>query len=426
MTKEELIHNLINNPVSFAHLLGFNKLTDLHNEWIRDMIIGEDDESLEAHRGSFKTTCVSIGIALIMILLPKLRIAFMRKTDNDVKEVVKQVAKILLDPHTVYIVHALYGVQLRLTVQSATELSTNLAVDVKGTSQLVGIGTGASLTGKHFDRIFTDDIINVQDRVSRAERERTKIIYQELQNIKNRGGRIFNTLTPWHKDDASSLMPKPKKYTCYDTGLLTKEEIEDVKSKMTSSLFAANYELKMIADDDVMFVNPQLGADIETLYNGVAHVDAAYYGEDYTAFTIIAVHDGKYYVFGKVWRKHIDECMDDIVRFCKQFLIVKIYTETNADKGYSAKELKKRGLKVVTYHEDMNKHLKISTYLKFDWENIIFCKGTDEEYIDMVCDYNENSDHDDAPDSLASLIRKTKKQFDKGNEPQYHSVLGLM
>lgn len=426
MTKQNLIRQLVNNPVSFAHLLGFDKLTDLHNEWITEMIVGEDDESLEAHRGSFKTTCVSIGIALIMILLPKLRIAFMRKTDNDVKEVIKQVAKILSDPHTAYIVQILYGVTLKLTVQSATELSTNLAVDVKGTSQLVGIGTGASLTGKHFDRIFTDDIINVQDRVSRAERERTKIIYQELQNIKNRGGRIFNTLTPWHKDDASSLMPAPKKYTCYDTGLLSKSEIEDIKSKMTKSLFAANYELKMVADDDVMFTSPVTGADIETIYNGVAHVDAAYYGEDYTALTLMCVHDGKYYVYGKMWRKHIDDCMDDIERICKTFLISKIYTETNGDKGYSAKELKKRGLRVVTYHEDMNKHLKISTYLKGDWNNVIFVKGTDEDYLDMICDYNENSDHDDAPDSLASLIRKTKKQADKSNEPQYHSILGLM
>ena len=123
----------------------------------------------------------------------------MRKTDTDIKEVIKQVQKILLDPHTQYIVQCIYGVNLRLTIQTANEISTNLSTDVKGASQLIGIGTGGSLTGKHYDRIFTDDIINLQDRISKAERDRTKLIYQELQNIKNRDGRIFNTLTRWHK-----------------------------------------------------------------------------------------------------------------------------------------------------------------------------------------------------------------------------------
>ena len=92
---------------------------------------------------------------------------------------------------------------------------------------------GTSITGKHFDRIFTDDIINVQDRISRAERERIKIVYQELQNIRNRGGRIFNTLTPWHKDDASSLMPSPKIFDCYSTGLMTAEQIQQKKDSMS-------------------------------------------------------------------------------------------------------------------------------------------------------------------------------------------------
>ena len=58
------------------------------------------------------------------------------------------------------------------------------------------------------------------------------------------------------------------------------------------------------------------------------------------------------------------------------------------------------------YHEDMNKYLKITSYLKGAWQDVIFVAGTDKEYINQVCDYNENADHDDAPDSLASIIRK--------------------
>ncbi len=42
-------------------------------------------------------------------------------------------------------------------------------------------------------------------------------------------------------------MPKAIIYTCYETGLMSKDEIKEVRSKMTPSLFAANYELKIIA-----------------------------------------------------------------------------------------------------------------------------------------------------------------------------------
>lgn len=357
---------------------------------------------------TYKTTCVSISLALIMILFPNLRTLFMRKTDDDVKEIIKQVAKILKDPHTIYFVECIYGVKLKLTVESATELSTNLSVDTKGTNQLVGIGSKASLTGKHFDRIFTDDIINVQDRLSKAERERVKIVYQELQNIKNRTGRIFNTLTPWHPDDASVLMPNIEKYNCYHDKvreIISEEELQHIKESMVAALFAANYELRHIASEDIIFTNPQTGASIDTIKNGVMHLDSAFYGEDFTAWGIMAKHDGKYYLYGRLKRKHVEDCYGDILEDYEKFLCKKLYNESNADKGFVAKDLRKLGAKVILYSEKENKYIKIVTWLKAIWKDLIFVEGTDEEYINQICDYFEDADHDDAPDDAACLAR---------------------
>ena len=410
MTRAEAVNFLKNKPYKFGQLLGFTKLTTLHNDWMRLMLMSKTDKTLQAHRGSYKTTCVSVILALLIILLPNKRILFMRKTDSDVKEIIKQVQNILLDPHTQVFVMAIYGVQLKLLVANATEITTNLTTDVKGSAQLVGIGTGASLTGKHFDIIFTDDIVNVQDRISKAERDHTKIIYQELQNIKNRGGRIFNTGTPWHKDDAFSLMPDPEKWDWKQTGIISDEEAEQIKSSMTASLFAANYELRHIASDDVLFWDPQTGADPSMVQQGDAHIDAAYGGEDWTAFTIInkkLIDDKpKYFVLGKCWRKHVDDVEDQCISLYREFMCNKLYNETNGDKGYLNKDLKAKGVRSVSYHEDMNKYLKISTYLKAVWNDVIFVTGTDEAYINQICDYNEDAEHDDCPDSLASLIRK--------------------
>jgi hypothetical protein len=379
------------------------------------MVIGKADYTLEAHRGSFKTTCVSIAIAIIMILLPTRRILFMRKTDDDVKEIISQVRKILESPQTQVLVQAIYGISLKLVVSNATELSTNLVTDAKGSSQLVAISLGGSLTGRHFDIIFDDDIINVKDRISRAEREKTKIIYQELRNVLNRGGKMVNTLTTWHKEDASTLMAEPHIYTWKDTGLISEEEIKEIRESMSPSLFAANYELKHIASEDVIFENANIGADISNVLNAnFCHIDAAYGGEDYTAFTICKKKEGKYYVYGKLWQKAIDEVEDQIIADRQRLLAGKIYCETNADKGYLAKALREKGERVITYAETMNKYIKIVTHLKADWKDVIFVQGTDQEYIDQILDYNEYAEHDDAPDSLACMIRILHPRKDDG------------
>lgn len=422
MTREQAVALLRDRPADFAHLLGFTKLGELHNRWIVDMVTGRGDKTLQASRGTYKTTCVSVALACIIILKPRKRTLFMRKTDGDVKEVIKQVQKILKDPHTKYLVQCIYEIDLRLTVESATEVSTNLVYDVKGTSQLVGKGSDSSITGKHYDFIFTDDIVNIKDRISRAERERTKTVYHELQNIKNPGGRIFNTGTPWHPEDAFTVMPKPERYPCNHPEIMkfrTKEELDDLRESMPPSLFAANYELRFVASEDVIFTNPRLGGDPAKVEQGITHIDAAYGGEDYTAFTAANTDGETIFVYGRLWRKHVDDVQDKIVSLQTQFHAGKLYCEDNGDKGYLGKELRKKGVRVSIYHESMNKFFKISTYLKGAWKNVVFVDGTDEEYINMICDYTEDADHDDAPDSLSSILRILWKKKPSTSQSTY-------
>lgn len=417
MTQSQAINLLMREPYKLGHLVGFNKLGNLHNKWITDMVSAKEDKTLQAHRGSYKTTCVSIALAEIIILRPSLKTAFFRKTDTDVKEIIRQTKNVLCHPATQYITSCIYGAKIRLLESSSTAITTNLSQDTRGTSQLVGMGLGGSLTGKHFDRIFTDDIVNVNDRMSKAERDRTKLIYQEIQNVKNRNGIIFNTGTPWHKDDCFNIMPEADKYDWKSTGLISEAEAMEIKRHMTSSLFAANYELRHIAAEDVIFDNPNVGADPAMAEQGTPHIDAAYHGEDFTAFTIVNKVDGKYYVFGKMWRKHVDDVEDEIIKYRKQFNAGRIWCENNGDKGYLAKSLMKKGERVNVYHEGQNKFLKITSWLKDVWENVYFVKGTDQAYIEQICDYNENAEHDDAPDSLASVIRMLWRRQEDNYQP---------
>lgn len=405
--KKQTLDLIYYEPYKIGHWVGFHDLTELHNEWLRSFLYAEEDQTLLAHRGSYKTTVLSLFLAIHTVIDPNENVMFFRKTDDDVTEVMTQAQKILQSGVMQRIVLDLYDTELRFLKSNNSEIHTNLCTSTKGVSQVIGLGIGTSITGKHADIVVTDDIVNLKDRISRAERERTKIQYMELQNICNRGGRFINTGTPWHKEDAISIMPNVKRYDCYSTGLITREKLEQLRQSMSDSLFAANYELNHIADKDAMFKNPKFTDEKELIYGGLSHIDAAYDGADGTAFTIMnRLKDGKIIGFGKRWDKHVDDCLNEIGVYHKLLRAGSISCEKNADKGYLAKELRGLGYHVNPYSESMNKFLKISTYLRSNWGNITWLEDTDPEYINEILDYNEFAEHDDSPDSAASLIRK--------------------
>lgn len=421
MNREDIKRLLKEQPYKIGHFVGFKDLTGLHNNWLRSFLYDSENQTLLAHRGSYKTACLSIFFALHLIEKPRENVIFFRKTDTDVAEVISQTSKILKTAALQKIVNLLYGTDLIFEKDTANEINTNLNTSSKGASQIVGLGITTSITGKHADIVVTDDIVNIKDRISRAERERTKTQYMELQNIVNRGGRFINTGTPWHKEDAISLMPNVQKYDCYSTGLIDRSKLEQLRKSMSDSLFAANYELKHIVDADAMFTNPQFTDATGLIYGGLAHIDAAYDGEDSTAFTAFKRQsDGSLVGIGKIWRKHVDDCLPEIKAIHRRLLLGSVACEKNADKGYLAKELAAQGLLPFLYSETTNKFVKISTYLRREWDNIRWLEETDPDYINQILDYSEFVEHDDAPDSAASLIRRMEK------EVRYNPVKGAL
>lgn len=423
MNDVEMAQELIAHPEAIGWALGYTDLRPaLHGKWIKLLVTTTKDCTLQAHRNSYKTTCLCIVIVLRMMRDGGKNIIFMRKTDSDVVEVIKNVQRILESDIIKSIYKALTGNDLEIIRATGSEITTSTYTAPRGSPQLMGIGIGGSITGKHADIIITDDIVNKEDRASKAERDRTKAVYQELQNVKNRDGVIINTGTPWHKEDAFSLMPEPIKFDCYSTGLMTKEQIEELRLKMTPSLFAANYELRHIAIENALFIEPpKYFNDIELIRDGIAHIDAAYGGEDYTAFTCGKRVGDKLYLYGKIWQNHVDVHLDFIIEECKRLMCAPIWVESNADKGFLATEIRKKGFKAVDYPEKENKQIKISTYLRKWWEDIVWLEGTDRDYLAQILDYTEDAEHDDAPDSAAVVCR----YWDKRNVQSYKSAFGV-
>lgn len=399
-------------------MVGFKDLTDeLHGKWMQHIIYGDDDYTLQAHRLSYKSSCLSVALAMWAVLCHWQNALFMRKTDTDVAESIAQAQKVFENEAFRHMAEILTGGSIYLTTANATSMTVSTYDSPRGAEQLVGCGCGGSLTGKHAELIICDDVVNLQDRISKAEREKTKAIVRELRNIVTRDGRIVFIGTPWHPEDAFSLVKEPDRHDCYSTGLIPPGKLDKLRGSMTASLFAANYELRHIASDDVIFCNPVTGADPALAEQGICHIDAAYSGEDCTAFTVCSKKSGKYYVFGKLWRKNVDDCTGEIIRYRKELNAGVIYCEDNGDKGYLAKDLRQKGERCVTYHESANKFIKITSYLKAEWKNVVFVAGTDQEYINQICDYTETAEHDDAPDSLASIVRKLWSKQEREPDP---------
>ena len=412
--KQELLNFLLTKPAKIGkYFEGFNKLEDLHNEWIKNFIYGDLVYTLLAHRESYKTTSVVLALALIALLFPDEATLFTRKTDGDVKEAKQGVESLLKSDLFSEMSKEIHGVPISFVTNNSSEITTNLKTSSRGVGQLTFLGIKTSITGKHYERIFTDDIVNKTDRISKPERELIKYNYLELLNLLNRGGRLVNTCTPWQKEDCiSELMDNKHFYDCYSTGLMTPEQIAFKKSKFTPSLFSANYELKHIADDKALFKEAKSVDDCNLLFDGIGHIDAGYGGEDSTAFTIMKqLKDGRKITLGKKWEKHVDLCLLEIKDLVAKYRCGTIYCEDNGDKGYLAEKMQRDyNLRVKTYHENMNKYEKIANYLYYSWKDVYFVNISDEDYINEILDYNEFSTRDDCVDSLASLVRQLNRK----------------
>ena len=181
-----------------------------------------------------------------------------------------------------------------------------------------------------------------------------------------------------------------------------------------------SYELQHIAAENALFTTPPTFTnDDGLLRDGIAHIDAAYGGEDYTAFTCGKRVGEKLYMYGRMWHGHVDAVVDACINEARRLICAPIYCEKNADKCFLAKEIKGRGYTPYPYVERENKYIKISTFLRKWWPNIVWLEGTDREYLAQIMDYTEDAEHDDAPDSAAVVCR----YYDRRSGKPYKSIL---
>ncbi len=413
----DVIRAYINYPHIFGRALGFKDLTPLHGEWIINAWIKDNELAMQAHRNSFKTTSILIVGAIWYLLFFNCdeTILFIRKSDVDAQKIVTSISRIFTENLLVRaLAEKIYKVN-NLTSKNWSRSSITLSIKKTQTPEgsIEAKGTTSAITGSHYGKIFPDDIITLQDRVSKAEREWIKNFVRELKNIKKENGKIYYSGTPWHRDDAWSILPKPRLYpigTVNIPGFMTdqlQDKITELKNGNTQSLYAANYELVHVVDIDRIFSEPVYTQWPIESKKIIAYLDPAYSGNNTTALSIGAQVDAENIVVrGYVWRKDITELYDVIVNILNDYKCGTLYIEKNADKGLSAKQFMLKYPSVVERHEHENKHVRIISLVKNNWPHIKFADDCNSEYINQVIDYIEGQEPDDAPDSLAGLCRE--------------------
>jgi hypothetical protein len=413
----KVIDKFIEKPHIFGHYLGFKDLIEVHSEWIKDAWVSKEVKSMQAHRNSYKTTSILIVGAIwhLLFVNPESTILIIRKSDLDAQKIVETIRQYLESKEITIITDFLYGAK---TIKTDNWSKRSLTISLKKSNTPEGSidskGTTSAITGAHYGYIFPDDIITLKDRISKAEREWIKDFVRELRNVIKEGGKIFYSGTPWHRNDAWSIIPKPKIYPIGSIHIkgYTPDKIEkkkaEIKQGTTRSLYCANYDLKHVADEDRIFSDPNFGEWPEKFSLLIGWLDTAYSGKNTNALTLMGQCAEKktWHVRGFVWHKNVIDIYNDIVYIMNRYRAGTLYIESNADKGLSAKDISKKYPSVRPKWESKNKHVKIVSYAKQHWNEFIFANDCDEEYLGQILDYEEGQEPDDAPDSLASAARE--------------------
>ena len=408
------IRKILNEPHLLGIYLGYNDLSEIHSEWIKKCWTNKSTYVLQAHRNSYKTTAVLIvGTIWYLLFNPEDTILICRKEYEGAASILKAILK-HYESDKMHLLYKELGFK-DYVIKEAKKDSITLPFkrEITKEGNIESMGLGGAGTGRHYNKIMCDDVVTLKDRVSEAEREKTKEFIRELHNIKTTNGTITVTGTPWHRDDAYSILPIADKYPLGSITIngFNEEIVNDIKSRTTPSLYAINYQLKHISDENKIFTDAKYKHWKNDNNYIVGHIDAAYSGTHYTAFTLLQKEDGMIIIKGWIWRESIVDLYHRITNILLNNNCGTVYMEDNADKGLGREELIKHYPNVIGYHEKENKHNKIIIHLKTNWKDVCFDYNCQEDYINQILDYEEGEEPDDAPDSLASLLRQISKSI---------------
>jgi hypothetical protein len=414
----ETFRALAEYPHEFGKALGYSELLPVHSAWIK-YAWGGEARAFMAARGSYKTTSVIIvGAVRWLLANPATHIGIIYKNFSRASEVMATITGLMETPLVQCAWQGAGGVvQIKPTEKTQARVRFNFDTSPDSMASLQAYGIGGEITGQHLDVLVIDDIVTLTDRVSAAERRRTLRYLQEVvSNVAKSGARIIICGTPWHPQDVWEYVEKHiceiKRYSVDhpDMEFMRTAAVMERRARLPPILDAINYKLELLKDESLLFSEPCWGEWVTDNTSPVyGQLDTAFGGGDTCALTLGQKTESGFQAVGFSYAGHIERWEDKVVALCERYKVKRLYVENNADKGAAGKRLNQLAgvsLRIVDYAENMNKEIKIATYLYQVWGKLVWGRETEPEYMEQVMDWAMGGTGlDDAPDSAASLFK---------------------
>jgi len=405
-------------------MLGYDKLSPQHGEWIKHFYQYAKFGVLQAHRGSYKTTCGIVGMVLLFLCNPAMRLLIVRKNLSLASDVLKTIQRHFEtnDILRLYTFSRWNMTDAKTTVWSSERTTFAFKRTVTPEPSITAAGVGASITGAHFDYIWPDDIVTIEDRYSPAAREWAKAYFRELNNLIDPLGQTRLSGTPWHEQDVfSTIEEKYFEGRRFPVGTVTMPddeliEIRARKDRLPYAEWCCNYELRHVQDTDTLGAFDTV--DTWDCQYCVAFIDPSFSDKtdtDATAVSVVGVNKRGWILFTgmKLPKSISDEATRiTILDFFQRFTPVESVIESQladtsiffidafraSERRYTIKNL------WTVKRQYRNKHERIAATVIANKPEMRLLEGTQADYALEVARYYKGAPHDDCPDSLAGAI----------------------
>jgi hypothetical protein len=334
--------------------MGLSTHDDKFHGWLAKILDQDKDILVMVPRRSMKTTWVKIRIVQLILRNPKLRIGLFSAAGrlvaaelDAIKRYFESVKLQGLFPDVIPPRGKKNRGWYRDTADQLMLANPKDHDREVQENQVEVYGAGASITGKHFDYHFYDDIEDKDDITTIAQLEKLREWYSYAQAILDIGGQECMTGTPYHYADLYAQIQEEKIYdNVYIRGAMengepiykvfTKKYLAREKKRMGDYIFAAQMMCNPLAREDQLFPPPQPtyeklpgGKDTYVWYMTVDPAATTRTYSDETAFCIAAVNQHGWLFIEECFgvKKPGNETAEILLNFNDQFSFRKIGVE---------------------------------------------------------------------------------------------------
>lgn len=352
-------------------------------------------------RGTGKTDYITIeGSSFQIYKDPQFTILIATKEHGRGAEIVQECREVLVSN----------GIKPKNRSRSSIILKDHVGKDPNMISKSV---RSKGTRGRHPDMVIMDDPITPDD-TSPAERRRVKIFYDEALKLSKR---ILIIGQPVHKLDLyQELRGLVEVFEIIHGDIPELDADLDAQraAGVSEKSIQASYFLKIEDDLSMPFLKME-SVNYFPKGSSVAFIDPAAKGgngRDFTAISVGRMHFEHFVSVGFAFPKAWEDCLEELEIIFNMFKVERSYFEDNICGTEPVKRLTQMGMPTKGYTAKGNKHGRIMR-MALHRENIkltkvsgmgVLMQQANEKYIELVRQYEYNTEHDDPPDSLSSLM----------------------